>query len=56
MAYMQAGMDRFEAEREAKIDFLLLPTEEDQPLLGEVYPPSPDPANLITTLGVPRKK
>ena len=48
IAYTQAGMDPFEAEREAKIDYLLLPTEEDQPLLGEDYPPRADPANLIT--------
>jgi hypothetical protein len=45
-ANLDAGMDPFEAERQAKTDYLLLPDEEDVPLLGENPDSLPDPANL----------
>jgi hypothetical protein len=56
VANAQAGIDPYEAERQAKIDHLFLPDEEDVPLLGENPDALPDPANLMTTPGVSRRK
>jgi hypothetical protein len=43
------GMDPFEAESEAKKNNIFLPSEEDQPHLGESQVSSQDPINLETT-------
>lgn len=56
VAYVEAGMHPFEAESEAKRDYLLLPDEDDVPLLGENPDALPDPANLMTTPGANRRK
>jgi hypothetical protein len=52
----QAGMHPLEAESEAKKQHLLLPSEQDVPLLGENTAALPDPASLITSPGVNRRK
>jgi hypothetical protein len=53
---LQSGMDPFEAQSEAKKQHLFLPDEEDVPLLGENPDALPDPANLMSTPGVNRRK
>jgi hypothetical protein len=55
-ASVAAGMHPLEAESEAKRNYLLLPDEEDVPLLGENPDALPDPANLMTAPGVNRRK
>src|ERR1019366_2455694 len=56
VAYVESGMHPLEAESEAKRNYLFLPDEEDVPLLGENPDALPDPANLMTTPGVNRRK
>lgn len=56
VASLQSGMHPLEAESEAKKQHLLLPTEEDQPHLGENPDALPDPANLMTAPSVSRRK
>lgn len=53
---VQSGMSALEAQSEAKRNHLFLPSEEDQPNLGENPTASPDPASLITTPGVIQRK
>jgi hypothetical protein len=56
IASIQAGMAPWEAESEAKKNHLFLPAEEDMPELGADPNRLPDPASLITTPGVNRRK
>jgi hypothetical protein len=56
VANAQSGIDPYEAESEAKRNYLFLPDEEDVPLLGENPDALPDPANLITSRGLNRRK
>jgi hypothetical protein len=53
---VQNGMSPLEAESEAKRNHMFLPCEEDQPELGVDPNRLPDPASLVTTPGVNRKK
>jgi ribonuclease D len=51
------GMDPLEADRQAKLNHYLLPSEEDMPELGTDPNALPEPASLITTPRVnPRKR
>jgi hypothetical protein len=50
------GMDPLEADRQAKLNHYLLPSEEDSPELGADPNALPDPASLFTTPGVNRRK
>lgn len=56
IASIQAGMTPWEAESEAKKNHLFLPAEEDMPEIGADPNRLPDPASLITTPGVNRRK
>jgi hypothetical protein len=53
---IQNGMHPLEAQSEAKRNHLFLPAEEDMPELGTDPNALPDPASLITTPGVIRRK
>ena len=53
---IENGMFPFEAESEAKRQHMFLPSEQDEPLLGEDPNALPDPASLVTTPGVNRRK
>jgi hypothetical protein len=53
---VQNGMNPFEAESEAEKNNLLLPSEEDAAELGADPNRLPDPASLITTPGISRRK
>ena len=55
-ANMDSGMDPYEAESEAKRLHLFLPDEDDVPLLGENPDALPDPANMMTSPGINRRK
>src|SRR5690348_8386727 len=48
---IENGMSCLDAQREAKLNHYLLPSEEDVPHLGENPQASPDPASLVTTTG-----
>jgi len=51
------GMEPLEAQRQAKLNNYLLPSEEDSPELGADPNALPDPASLITSPGAnPRKR
>jgi hypothetical protein len=56
VASVQNGMHPLEAQSEAKRQHLFLPSEEDQSELGVDPNRLPDPASLITTPGVRRRK
>jgi hypothetical protein len=53
---VQNGMNPWETRHEAEKNNLLLPSEEDIPELGADSDRLPDPASLITTPGVNRRK
>jgi hypothetical protein len=53
---IENGMSPLEALSEAKKNHLFLPAEEDMPELGTDPNALPDPASLITTPGVIRRK
>jgi len=53
---IENGMSPLEAQSEAKKNHLFLPAEEDMPELGADPNALPDPASLITTPGVIRRK
>jgi hypothetical protein len=53
---IEYGMFPLEAESEAKKNHMLLPSEEDQPELGVDPNRLTDPASLVTTPGVNRRK
>jgi hypothetical protein len=53
---VENGMQPLEAESEAKKSHFLYPSEEEQPNLGESPEYNPDPASLVTTPGVNRRK
>jgi len=53
---VENGMSALEAQSEAKRNHLFLPAEEDMPELGADPNALPDPASLITTPGVIRRK
>lgn len=53
---VENGMFPLEAESEAKKNHMFLPGEEDMPELGADPNALPDPASLITTPGVIRRK
>jgi len=53
---IENGMFPLEAESEVKKNHMFLPGEEDQPELGADPNRLPDPASLVTTPGVNRKK
>jgi hypothetical protein len=53
---IESGMSCLEAQSEAKRNHLFLPAEEDMPELGADPNALPDPASLITTRGVVRRK
>jgi hypothetical protein len=53
---IENGMHPLEAESEAKRNWMFLPAQEDVPQLGENPKALPDPATLITTPGVNRRK
>src|SRR5215469_5407563 len=53
---VENGVFPLEAESEAKRQHMFLPSEQDEPLLGEDPNALPDPASLVTTPGVNRRK
>lgn len=53
---IENGMFPLEAESEAKKSHMFLPAEEDEPQLGVDPNRFPDPASLVTTPGVNRRK
>ena len=53
---IENGMSPLDAQSEAKKNHLFLPAEEDMPGLGADPNALPDPASLITTPGVIRRK
>ena len=53
---VQSGMNPWEAQSEAEKNNLLLPSEEDMSELGADPSRLPDPASLVTTPGVNRRK
>ena len=53
---VENGMFPLEAESESKRNHMFLPAEEDQPELGVDPSKLPDPASLVTTPGVNRRK